>query len=932
MKRRAELYLLFTIPCLVLAAVLNWAGWLLNLTTLKQVSPGLASMHPVTALAFLLMGLGLGLLRNERFGQTGRSLAFLCAVSVLSMMVLNAAGFIWHTDIVLQHLMFKNAVLAAAIPPEISLATTVGLLAAAMALLLISLKSARYLLAAQSAAFFCLIVGLFGVFRYAVGQFPIGSNPFSHGFSVITACLLVALSLALLALRPSDGPLRYLSGDDLAGRLTRRMLFTTFAGTVIIGLLRISGEHYFQLYDSDTGVVLMATAMLCLFQLVVWNGGRWLRGAEEARIQAEADLRGAEHEKDKVSADLRLFFELSLDLLCIAGNDGYFKRVSPAFTSTLGWSAKELLSNPITFFIHPDDLDSTLKQIQKQAEHGQPVSDFENRYRCKDGRYRVLSWKSVPQPDGTRYAAARDVTDQIAINEALARERGMLKNFVETAADGIMTIDEWGTLLMVNQSALDMFGYTSDELLGQNIKMLMPEPFQSEHDNYLQKYRETGKKNIIGNKRDMQGLRKDGSEIPIELVVGEVVAGDSRVFTGIMRDSSERKEYEKALVDAMYEAKRANEAKSDFLSRMSHELRTPLNSVLGFAQVITMEFDDPKLHEMVGHISKGGEHLLELINEVLDIARIEAGRLAVSLEPVCAGDILHQAHALIEPIAREEGIAIRIREECSNVHVRADKQRLLQVFINLLSNAIKFNQPGGQVDIHCYCPDKGSCRIEVSDTGHGIAEEFHAQLFRPFERLGNESSPGTGLGLALSQQLVQLMGGDIELASTGPQGTTFAVVLNADSDPLTAADKGLTTRAVRNIELETGSKLLIIEDNLANLKLLEHVFSSWDGLKLISAMQGRIGLDMARQHRPDVVLLDLHLPDMDGDEVLRRLKADPKTRDIPVVILSADATPSQIKNLMSNGVHRYLTKPVNIPLLTETLMELFEQARTPGKG
>ncbi len=922
MIQYARRFLDFAIPLLLIVAGLNWLGWALGEYWLVQLAPGLDAMHPLTALSFALAGLSLFLLRPQPPGASRRAWSGVLAAGLIVLMLLHAVERLHGRDFGLHDLLFSEAIHAAPMTVEVSVSTILGLLAAAIALAVFALDRGRLLGPAQAAAFACVAISVFGVFLYTIGRFPNDSGGPDQGLSVLTAILMLALGLALLALRANEGPMRYCSSDDLAGRLTRKMLLTAVVGTLLLVTLRVIGEVYFRLYSTATGTLLLATSLLCLFLFVIWSGGRWLRGAELAKRVAEERMSGAVAEKAQADADLMRFFELSLDMLCISGKDGYFKRVSPAFTAVLGWSVEELTTMPYMDFVHPDDIDATAREVERQLRRGEQVLAFENRYRCKDGGYRVLSWKSVPQDGHTMYAVARDVTEQNAVSAALERERGMLRTFVETAADGIVTIDERGEVLSVNSAALQMFGYSRSEVLGRNVRMLMPSPMREEHDGYLATYLRTGVKRIIGSKRELVALRKNGTEFPAELTVGEVVTDEARVFTGIVRDMSERKEYEKALVEAMYEAKRANEAKSDFLSRMSHELRTPLNSVLGFAQLIEMECRDQRQIEWVQPIIKGGEHLLQLIDEVLDISRIEAGRLTVSLEPVSAGELLRQAQTLVEPIANEEEVTITVHETCANVHVHADRQRLLQVFINLLSNAIKFNRKGGRVDIRCFGVEDDRCRIEVTDTGPGVRDEFLPQLFQPFERDSNVPKPGTGLGLALSRQLVQLMGGDIVLSSTSPEGSTFVVSLRPDAHPLSRPSEQANNPLATHFSLDGRASLLVIEDNVANLKLLEHVFAPWKELELTSAMQGRIGLDLARRHVPNAIMLDLHLPDIGGDEVLKRLQADPVTREIPVIVLSADATPSQRERLLGLGAQRYLTKPLNIALLKETLVEI----------
>jgi len=378
---------------------------------------------------------------------------------------------------------------------------------------------------------------------------------------------------------------------------------------------------------------------------------------------------------------------------------------------------------------------------------------------------------------------------------------------------------------------------------------------------------------------------------------------------------------------ARAEAEHANRAKSEFLSRMSHELRTPLNAVIGFAQLLELDDLEADQRESVEQILKAGRHLLELINEVLDISRIESGTISMSVEPVHLGSVLADALSLIRPLADTADVRlIADPEDLADVHVLADRQRLKQVLINLLSNAVKYNRSGGQVNVRCDESPGDRLELVIADTGHGLTAEQIRRLFDPFDRLGAERGDieGTGLGLALSMRLMQAMGGTIRAESQPQAGTTMRIELQRvrsaevapASDELTSAPAGGSPRRT----------IVYVEDNLSNLRIVERLADRVAGVRLIPAMQGTVGLDLARQHRPDLVLLDLHLPDLHGREVLRQLKRDPSTAAIPVVILSADATPDQVEELLAAGAAEYLTKPIDI----DRLLKAIERALRAG--
>jgi signal transduction histidine kinase/CheY-like chemotaxis protein len=395
------------------------------------------------------------------------------------------------------------------------------------------------------------------------------------------------------------------------------------------------------------------------------------------------------------------------------------------------------------------------------------------------------------------------------------------------------------------------------------------------------------------------------------------------------------RESNEQLVKARAEAESANRAKNEFLSRTSHELRTPLNAILGFGQLL--ELDELPEHQAasVHDILSAGRHLLKLIDEVLDISRIEAGRLALSMEPVMIGDIADSAMSVMRPIAAERGISLNMElGRLRGVHVQADRQRLHQVLLNLLSNAIKYNTRNGSVTLLCVEAGEGRMHFEVVDTGPGIADDKLDRLFNPFDRLGAEELQieGTGLGLALSKNLCEAMGGSLEVKSVPGTGSRFWVDLAFADGPVIVDDMPLPAPA----EVAVGDAddeslcILYIEDNPSNLKLVQRILERWRKVVLLSAIQAALGIELAQRHHPDLVLLDLHLPDRHGSEVLAELRADPDTADIPIVVVSADATPGEIQRLLDKGADDYVTKPLDVSqFLASVERALADSARPP---
>jgi signal transduction histidine kinase/ActR/RegA family two-component response regulator len=412
-------------------------------------------------------------------------------------------------------------------------------------------------------------------------------------------------------------------------------------------------------------------------------------------------------------------------------------------------------------------------------------------------------------------------------------------------------------------------------------------------------------------------VRMQETENRQEAVTTELRERTSKMEAEILRRSQELQRANKAL-------RAAGEAKNEFLSRVSHELRTPLTAIMGFGELLGMAELDSQKARWVSMIRRASDHLLGLVNDVLDISRIESGQFSISPEPVPVRPLLDEAFDLMRPLAERHEVELVPPPSLAGVgYVIADSQRLKQVVINLLSNAIKYNRPGGTARVSVTPAAEDRIRISVADTGPGIDEAALPRLFVPFDRLGAAGTgiEGTGLGLSLSRNLVEAMGGTLGVRSALGAGSTFWVDLasgeaGAVDRPL--ADDSLVS-GVRTYQRERS--LLYIEDTVANVRLIEDVLERRPSVRLMPAMLGGLGIELAHEHRPDLILLDLHLPDLGGEEVLARLRADQATRDIPVVVLSADATRRHLDEVMSLGARTYLTKPIGVRRLLEVLDE-----------
>ena len=629
--------------------------------------------------------------------------------------------------------------------------------------------------------------------------------------------------------------------------------------------------------------------------------------------------------------------ETALDCIITLDREGRIVDFNRAAEKTFGYPRAAALGRPLQDLV-PTAPDNIRELARQPAGEGTPLlgQRIEIPARHADGTQiqAELAITRVPVEGHPLFTAyLRDVTERRSTDQRLR----LLESAVVNAKDAVLIAESETSaaapgprVLYANRAFEQMTGYSAAEITAQTPRILQgPKSDRAVLDQV---------RNALDAWKPVQveliNYRKDGSEFWVELSIVPVTnaAGDFTHWVSAQRDITERKRTEAALNQAKEEAEKANAAKSEFLSRMSHELRTPLNAILGFGQLLQMQKLPPAQNDRIGHIVSAGRHLLDLINEVLDIARIEAGRVELSLEPVHVADTVGETLALIRPLAAQKGViiidSVPDAQTLQQEHVMADRQRFKQVLLNLLSNAVKYNRPEGTVRLTYREVGQTRLRIEVADTGQGIPADKLARLFVAFDRLGAEQSnvQGTGLGLALSKRLTEAMNGDIGVESVAGVGTTFWIELpRARSQLEQYAPWTRRERAPAEMEmLSAVHTVLYIEDNLSNLTLIEHLLADHPEIRLITAMQGQLGLDLARQHHPNLILLDLHLPDLPGWEVLGHLQADESTSSIPVVAVSADATPRQIERLLKAGARAYLTKPLEVDRFHAVLREILE--------
>ena len=544
---------------------------------------------------------------------------------------------------------------------------------------------------------------------------------------------------------------------------------------------------------------------------------------------------------------------------------------------------------------------------------------------------------------GTDNTARKQVeAEQQKLDQRLRDQQFYTRSLIESNIDALITTNPAGIITDVNKQMEALTGCTRDELIGAPFKSCFTDPLRAE----------AGIKRVLLEKKvtnyELTARARDGKETVVSYNATTFYDRD-RNLQGVFaaaRDVTESRRLDQALQEtnvalegAKSVAEKANLAKSDFLSSMSHELRSPLNAILGFAQL--MESGSPALapgqKESVDQILQAGWYLLELINEILDLALIESGKLSLSLEPLLLDDVLSDCHAMIEPQAQVGGISVSFPQLPCAWYILADRTRVKQVFINLLTNAIKYNRVGGRVEVRCDAGADGRIRISFQDTGEGLSADQLAQLFQPFNRLGQEDGieEGTGIGLVVSKRLVELMGGEIGANSAVGVGSVFWVELDpavAPGLPSSMAEPQPAVPAAAPADAQRRS-VLCVEDNPANLMLVEKLMARRPDIRLLTARDGAGGIKVARAEQPDVILMDINLPGIGGIQALGILAQFPETRLIPVIALSANAMPRDIERGLEAGFFRYLTKPIRVAEFMDTLdtaLAFAEREKAPG--
>lgn len=587
-------------------------------------------------------------------------------------------------------------------------------------------------------------------------------------------------------------------------------------------------------------------------------------------------------QRKKAERELDRFFSVSLDLLCIAGFDGTFKRINPAFVDVLGYTHEELLATPLLDVVHPADREAAGAELTR-LHGGQTTQHFEVRHVRSDGTIRWIAWTATPVIDeGLIYAAGRDITRAKLTEQELRRSEARTRSIIDNALGGLITTNEKGIIESVNPAAERMFGYLSAEMIGRTVCMLIATKYESTRQ-CLAHLRDSA----LGRVTEWQGLRRDGESFPCELSLFEFyTADDQRHFAAHMLDVSERIEVERM--------------KKDFLSTVSHELRTPLTSIrgsLGLLAAGVMGELPPEARSMVTVAERNSLRLIALINDILDFDKLESGKMEMELRPTSLMRVLERSIESISAFAVQEGVEIELH--CGSGMVMGDEARLSQVTVNLLSNAVKYSHRGGTVVVTAI-PDQGSIEVRVQDHGRGIAPELQKRLFRRFQRVDSSDSrttPGTGLGLAICKAIVEQHGGAIGVESKEGEGSMFWFRIPSVTEQTDSP-------APRD---ETRPEVLVIEDDAALLDVMSAQLRT-TGLRVRTARSGWTALAAVSDRAPALIILDIDLPDLDGFGVVAELRNHPACRRVPLLVYTGmDLTATQ-RHRLELGPTRFLMK------------------------
>jgi PAS domain S-box-containing protein len=657
-----------------------------------------------------------------------------------------------------------------------------------------------------------------------------------------------------------------------------------------------------------------------------------------SRVQA-----ATEDEVRRRQESLQRLLDSSAEGLYGVDTEGRCTFINRAALEMLGYTREDdLLGRDIHALIHHSYPDRTPRpasasKIAQACRQRRELHVVDEVFWRADGTsFPVEYWSHPMLKDGRLDGAVAtffDITERLHMQAALRQGEVRMAGLVDAVNDAVITVDSDERIVLFNRAAERLFGASAEEAIGSNVERFIPRRSRNASYRALRTSRGAGSGARPGAAvEELIGTRPSGEEFPLEASISALETDRGTLVTAVLRDVTDLKTA-RAEREAREALEASSRAKAEFLSRMSHELRTPLNAVLGFSQLLRLDAARPptlQQLERIQHIETAGAHLLALVNDVLDLSRVDSGQMTVTLEPVPLRAVAEDALAMVLPLAAQAAIEVRIlgaagdseadeeSDDDADVRVTADRVRQRQILVNLLSNAIKYNRPGGSVAVRWRFGAR-RCHLHVEDSGIGMSPEKLARLFEPFNRLGAESSSieGTGIGLVLSRRLAELMLAELHIESEVHRGTVATLVLERSDAPFVCT--GSPSPPSQHGALEDPLRVLYAEDNEVNVELVRQIVLLRPAIQFDVALTGASALEQARRDPPDLMLVDMNLGDMTGIELARALERHPGTRDIRLVALSADALPEQIAAALAAGFESYLTKPIDFRKLLDVL-------------
>ncbi|MEO5969560.1 MAG: PAS domain S-box protein [Bdellovibrionia bacterium] len=887
-------------------------GWQFDIPTLKSISPHWVAMKIHTALGFILAGVSLWFLRKDHTPPI-KSVGWYVAKGSAVVLVMISSFTLLHYLLSL-HPESDRIFLNKFIISGMGMNAALSFLLLGLSLLMIDIKSI-----ATIGQFFALAVGLLTLLPIAGYAFTFLDS--TKNISALTdmalhsALSFMMLSLGVFFSHSSIGFSGILVSKTIGGLMARRLLPAILIIPVITGWLSMAGQKK-GLLGAELGVttmVLLSTILLA--SIVAWTVNL---------------LNRMDTERDQSVVERDRFFTVSLDMLCIAGTDGYFKRVNPAFTELLGYTEKELCAKTMLDFIHPEDKPKTLQEIGKLAA-GHTVLSFENRYRRRDGTYKWLSWKSTPVAD-VIYAAARDITEfknaQISLSDSEARLRAIF----DSAITGLVGMNAEGMITEWNPRAETIFGWNKSEVIGQRLSDILIPPEQRElHERGMKHFLSTGEGPILNQTIEVKALKKSGELFLAQLSISPVKIQGTYIFTAFIADVTERRQIEReraALLISTQAAEEASRLKSEFLANMSHEIRTPLNGVIGMADLLLETSLDDQQYKYAKIVQDSGAGLLTIINDILDFSKIEAGMLNIEVIDFALVSLVEGQTELLASRAHEKGLSIMtfIDSEIPN-ELKGDPGRIGQVILNLVGNAIKFTS-GGTIVVRAMLDSETDTRLvvkfSISDNGIGLSQEVQGRLFHPFTQADGSTARkfgGTGLGLSISKRLVELMGGKIGVESELGQGSTFWFTAEfLKSDTRVAPTRRIFPDKFLPI------RVLIVDSDAPSREIISRYMTNWK-IEAVTVPNKEEALKalkeaIAIKRYFHLMTIDKKLSTLDGTALGEQIKTQLQVMSTKLILTSAFGKPTNKELLHDAGFSENLTKPIKQSELYNSIVDV----------